>query len=91
VTVLRFVEAVEDEFASADAFAYVSFLDAYPTVVLEAQAAGLPVIGGDDVGVPDVIGDAGDICPPTPGGISMMHSNVSLTDDDHRESLATQS
>ena len=90
VTVLGFVEAVEDEFASADAFAYVSFLDAYPTVVLEAQAAGLPVIGGDAMGVPDAVGDAGDIYPPTPDGVRDALERL-LTDDDHRESLATQS
>jgi len=42
------------------------------------------------VGVPDVIGDAGDICPPTPGGIRDALERL-LTDDDHRESLATQS
>jgi len=36
VTVLGFVEAVEGEFASANAFVYVSFLDSYGTVVLEA-------------------------------------------------------
>jgi len=90
VTVLGFVDAVEDEFASADAFAYVSFLDAYPTVVLEAQAAGLPVVGGDAVGVPDAVGDAGVICSPTPEGVRDALERL-LTDDDHRESLATQS
>jgi len=90
VTVLGFVEAVEDEFASADAFAYVSFLDSLGTVVLEAQAAGLPVIGGDAMGVPDAVGDAGDIYPPTPDGVRDALERL-LTDDDHRESLATQS
>ncbi|MDB9278564.1 glycosyltransferase family 4 protein [Halorubrum ezzemoulense] len=90
VTALGFVDAVEDEFASADAFVYVSFLDAYPTVVLEAQAAGLPVIGGDAVGVPDVVGEAGDISPPTSDGVRETIEHL-LTDDDHRESLASQS
>lgn len=90
VTVLGFVDAVEDEFASADAFAYVSFLDSFGTVILEAQAAGLPVIGGDAMGVPDAVGDAGDICPPTPDGVRDVLERI-LTDDDHRESLATQS
>ncbi|WP_136715456.1 glycosyltransferase family 4 protein [Halorientalis salina] len=90
VKALGFVDAVEDEFASADGFVYVSFLDAYPTVVLEAQAAGLPVVGGDAVGVPDVVGDAGDICPPTPNGVRDALDRL-VTDDDHRESLAAQS
>ncbi|ELZ40268.1 glycosyl transferase group 1 [Halorubrum californiense DSM 19288] len=90
VTVLGFVDAVEDEFASADAFAYVSFLDSFGTVILEAQAAGLPIIGGDAMGVPDAVGDAGDICPPTPDGVRNALDRL-LTDDDHRESLATLS
>lgn len=90
VTALGFVSAVEDEFASANGFVYVSFLDSYGTVVLEAQAAGLPVIGGDVMGVPDAVGDAGDICPPTSDGVRNTIERL-LIDDDHRESLAAQS
>jgi len=90
VTVLLgFVDAVEGEFASANAFVYVSFLDSYGTVVLEAQAAGLPVIGGDAMGVPEAVGDAGEVCPRHLTA-SAMHSTPH-TDDDHHESLATQS
>jgi glycosyltransferase involved in cell wall biosynthesis len=90
VTVLGFVETIEDEFASADGFVYVSFLDSFATVVLEAQAAGLPVIGGDAVGVPEAVGDAGDICPPVADDVRDTIERL-LTDDDHREGLAIQS
>ena len=69
VELLGYVDCIEDEFASADVFVYVSFLDAYPTVVLEAQAAGLPVVGGNAVGVPDVVGDGGLLCEPSTAGV----------------------
>lgn len=70
VTVLGYRDDVPDLLASADLFAYVSFLDGAPSTVYEAQAAGLPVIGGDSAGVPEAVGDAGIVCPPTPRGIT---------------------
>jgi len=90
VDVLGFVDAIENEYASADTFVYISFLDAYPTVVLEAQAAGLPVVGGDAVGVPEAIGDAGAVCPPTPEGIREVLRRV-LDDREYRRKLARSS
>lgn len=39
-----FVEPVEDLYALADVFVYVSHIDGYPNAVLEAQQAGLPVV-----------------------------------------------
>ncbi|MEF8802288.1 MAG: glycosyltransferase family 4 protein [Halolamina sp.] len=90
VDALGFVDDVEDEFASADAFVYVSFLDAYPTVVLEAQAAGLPVIGGDAVGIPAVVGEAGEIVDPDPTGVRAALEQVYL-DEEYRKNLAEDS
>jgi glycosyltransferase involved in cell wall biosynthesis len=69
ITALGYCDDIPDLLAVSDVFVYVSFLDAYPTVVLEAQAAGLPIIAGDAVGVPEVVGEAGLLCPPTPDGI----------------------
>lgn len=90
ISLLGHVDAVEDEFASGDVFVYVSFLDAYPTVVLEAQAAGLPVVGGNAVGVPDAVGDAGTVCDPTPEGVRSALEPI-LNDADHRQKLASLS
>ena len=90
VNILGYREDVPELLADADAFVYVSYLDAYPTVVLEAQAAGLPVIGGDAVGVPAVVGDAGVVCDTTPEGLAEAIDRV-LTDDAFREELATKS
>jgi glycosyltransferase involved in cell wall biosynthesis len=90
VEVLGFRDDVPDLLDRADAFVYVSYLDAYPTVVLEAQAAGLPVVGGNAVGVPAVVGDAGEVVPPTPEGVHEALERV-ITDDDYRATLAAKS
>lgn len=90
VSVLGYRDDVPALLAGADAFVYVSYLDAYPTVVLEAQAAGLPVIGGDAVGVPAALGEAGVLCPPTPDGVGDAVERV-LVDDEFRAALAKES
>lgn len=90
VNVLGYREDVPQLLDNADAFVYVSFLDAYPTVVLEAQAAGLPVVGGDAVGVPEVVGEAGFICPATPDGVKDAIGRV-MADDNLRTELANKS
>lgn len=86
VTALGYCEDIPDLLAASDVFVYVSFLDAYPTVVLEAQAAGLPIIAGDAVGVPEVVGEAGLLCPPTPDGIYGSVNQI-LTDSSTVEEL----
>ncbi len=90
IKILGFREDVPDLLAGADAFVYVSFLDSYATTVLEAQAAGLPVVAGDAVGVPEATGDGGDICPPTPEGIAAAIERL-ITDSEHRQKLAEKS
>jgi glycosyltransferase involved in cell wall biosynthesis len=81
---------VPDLLSAADLFVYVSYLDAYPTVVLEAQAEGLPVIGGNAVGVPAAVGPAGHVPPATPMGIETAVGRV-LGDDAFRATLARRS
>jgi glycosyltransferase involved in cell wall biosynthesis len=49
-----------DMFAAADVFAMPSRSDAFGIVYLEAWVCGLPVIGADAGGVPDVISDGTD-------------------------------
>lgn len=47
------------ELANADAFVYPTEYDAQPLVLLEAMAAGLPIVASDHGGVPETIGEAG--------------------------------
>lgn len=88
VTVLGFEEDVPGLLASADVFVYASYLDAYPTTVLEAQAAGLPVIANSSGGVPEVVGDAGIVVESD--GLERAIRDVVL-DESKREELAAQS
>lgn len=90
VEILGYRDDIPELLETATAFIYVSYLDAYPTVVLEAQAAGLPVIGGKAVGVPAALGDAGLLCPPTPDGVRDAVERV-LVDDEFRTELAAKS
>lgn len=52
-----YVDDVAELYAGADAFVYVSYIDGYPNVVLEAQAAGLPVVANRAHGMPEQITD----------------------------------
>ncbi|WP_224447674.1 glycosyltransferase family 4 protein [Haloprofundus salilacus] len=57
VHTLGFVSDVAGLYASADVFAYVSHIDAYPNVVIEAQGAGLPVVASGGYGIDEQVED----------------------------------
>ena len=90
VEVLGFRRDVPDLLSGSDVFVYVSYNDAYPTAVLEAQAAGLPVVAGDEVGVPEAVGGAGLLCGPTPEDLREGLRKV-ISDEGLREDLARRS
>lgn len=86
-----FVEDVSRLHAAADAFAYVSYLDGYPNAVLEAQAAGLPVVVNPAYGMLDQVedGESGLFADPqTPGAIGDRVSKL-LEDPALRRRLGT--
>jgi len=85
-----YMDDITDHYASADLFVYVSFLDGAPSTVYEAQAAGLPIIGGDAAGVPEAVGDAGLVVPPEAGGVRAAINEV-LSNDSLRHDLADAS
>lgn len=76
--------------AGADLFVYVSYLDSLGMVVLEAQAAGLPVVCGATGGVAEACGTAGRLCPPTAAGIETAVGEL-LSEPQHRTELAEAS
>lgn len=90
VSVLGYRSDIPNVLASADSFVYVSYLDSFGTVLLEAEAAGLPVLAGDAVGVPEAAGDAARLCDPTPAGVE-EGMRALLSDDSYRESLVEAS
>ena len=59
VKLLGNVSNVEDYLAEADVFALSSDYEGLPLVVLEAMAAGLPIVSTDVGGVKDIVTDNG--------------------------------
>lgn len=55
VHLLGFVESIADLYAAADVFVYLSTIDGYPNVVLEAKAAELPIVTNPAYGITEQI------------------------------------
>lgn len=70
VKVLGYRNDIPELLNAADIFVYVSYLDSLAMTVLEAQAAGVPVIAGDTGGIPEAVGEAGIVCPPTEADVA---------------------
>lgn len=54
--------------SACDVFAMASEWEGHPLALMEAMAAGLPVVATAVGGVPEIVGDAGLLCPPLPLG-----------------------
>lgn len=82
IELLGYRDDIPHLLSDADLFVYVSYLDALSMAVLEAQAAGLPVVCGATSGVPEAVGTAGRMCPPTPKGVeTAVQKLLSNTED----------
>lgn len=59
-------EALADRYRRASAFVLPSVFDPYPNVLREAMGYGLPCVGTDSGGIPEIIvpGDTGYVVPP---------------------------
>lgn len=59
-------EQLAQTLAAADLYVWPAAGEAYGMALLEAQAAGLPVVAGRERGVPDLVrdGETGLLCPP---------------------------
>jgi glycosyltransferase involved in cell wall biosynthesis len=55
--------AVSEVFRSSHAYITFSYRDPCPNVVVEAMSFGLPVVGTRSGGLPDIVGDAGELLP----------------------------
>jgi glycosyltransferase involved in cell wall biosynthesis len=91
IYVLGFVDAVADLYQLADVFAYVSSLDGYPNVILEAQTAELPVVANDAHGMRDQItdGETGRLIDPTDAGMLRKRVTALIEDERERRRLGT--
>ena len=57
-------EALIDLYRGAAAFVDTSLYEGFGYQVLEAMACGTPVVASDTTSLPEIVGDAGLLCPP---------------------------
>jgi glycosyltransferase involved in cell wall biosynthesis len=86
-----YIEDIEILYDVADVFVYVSYIDGFPNVVLEAQAAGLPVIANAAYGMVEQIedGKSGLLVDPTEESMITDAVNRLLDDSGLREQIGT--
>lgn len=68
-----------------DLFVLASFEDAFPTVLLEAMAAGLPVVASRVGGIPEITDDV--LIPPGDAGALANAMHELLADDERRRAM----
>lgn len=75
--------------AAADLLVHPSLTDALPTAVLQALAAGLPVVASDVDGVPEIVGaEAGLLVPPASAAALARALTALALDGDRRATMA---
>jgi glycosyltransferase involved in cell wall biosynthesis len=74
-------------YRSADAFLHVSWTEGVPQVLLEAFAAGLPVVATDVGGVAHAVGDAALLIPPGDAGAAVKALERLAADEQLRRRL----
>ena len=77
-----------DLYRSSDALLHVSLTEGLPQILLEAFAAGLPVVATAVGGVPGAVGDAGLLVPPADAGAAAAALERLGGDQDLRERLS---
>lgn len=82
-----FIEDIADLYALADVFIYLSHIDGYPNVVLEAQEAGLPVVANSAFGMVEQITheETGFLIDSTTPAAVEQTAQQLLEDDDKRQ------
>ena len=89
IHVAGYVTEVGSLYELADVFVYVSYLDGYPRVVLEAQRAGVPVVANDAFGMQEQIvdGESGFLIDPSDSGQLADRVAFLLGNDEERHRL----
>lgn len=68
-------------FAEADVFAFPTAADAAPWAIVEAMAAGLPVLASDVAAIPELLGDGAGIVVPRGDAAALAGALRALADD----------
>ena len=87
----RDAKALAALYAAADIFVWPAINEAYGLALLEAQAAGLPVVAGRSGGVPEVVADGvtGLLTPPGDSTAFADALRALLVDTERRRTMAT--
>lgn len=70
--------------AGFDVVATPSFAEPFGIVTVEAMAAGVPVVGTDSGGTPEILADAAGLVVPTGDAFALANAIVGLLDDPER-------
>jgi glycosyltransferase involved in cell wall biosynthesis len=88
VRFLGFVSEVGQVLAAADVLALPSRTEGLPMAVLEAMAAGVPVVGSAVGALPEVLGDGAGVLVPPDDVEALRGALRQLADPAHRQALA---
>jgi glycosyltransferase involved in cell wall biosynthesis len=66
-------EEAPDIYRQAQVFIHIKYKDPCPTVVIEAMACGIPVVGSKSGGMPELVGEEGGILIDVPESWEQMH------------------
>ena len=69
-------EALPDAYASADAFVFTSLSETQGLVLVEALAAGIPIVAVDTPQTRDVLAGAGTVVPASPAALAAALARV---------------
>lgn len=81
-------EELAAAYASGDAFLFPSSTETLGLVLLEAMAAGCPVVGANRGGIPDIVSDGENGClydPDTPGSLTLAVGRLLGNAQTHRQ------
>lgn len=83
---------VENVLAGCDVFVHPSLDDAFPTVLLEAMAAGLPVVASRVGGIPEIVehGVTGILVPPGDAAALTHAVGATLADPERRSHMGAE-
>lgn len=91
VDIVGYVDNVEDYFVQADVFALSSDCEGLPLVILEAMAAGLPIVSTNVGGVKDIVTDNGILVEANNLDALTNAFEKLMADSDSRNKLGTLS